>query len=666
MVRLGRSKRQVGVLALAVALAMVSALAALADYRASAALSHDSPLAGSSTIGDLGAIAGLAAVLVALVSLNLTWRERRSRRRSERRMARLVQGIDQADALVTIVGRKGQIEYVNRAVEEATGYAGEELLKPRAGRWFPWYAEERAFEEVRDELLAGRSYRGTVPCRRKDGTAFLLEEHIAPMQEGKESPERYVSTARDVTQQRSLEERLSQLDRFDPLTGLPHRRHFTELLESELAQEVGGSSGVAVLVMDLERFKYINDVFSTEVGDEMLRHVAGVLRELAGPRGTVGRLGSDEFGVIQPSATPAVEGPALAQRILGALARETNIGGHDVTATLSVGVALSPAHGSDAGTLMKNADTALLFAKSIGRKGRNGRDAMHIFSQELRDRAVEEYAIQRRVAAGFHNGEYRIHYQPYCDLSTGRIAGAEALMRWDSRELGSVSPGKFIPVLEESGLIVEVGEWVLRSACRQLRDWRAAYPPLPVAVNLSPVQFGHRDLVGLVADAVREHEIDPRYLTLELTESICTHDVGFTADLLGKLKGVGVSISIDDFGTGYSSLSYVKRLPADNLKIDMSFVRDVTRDPDAASIVTAITGMARGLGRQTIAEGVETEEQRKVLHLLRCDLGQGFHFGRPVAPEELARQLAMSSAVAPAVPPAAPLPERLTEPPASH
>jgi EAL domain-containing protein (putative c-di-GMP-specific phosphodiesterase class I) len=305
-----------------------------------------------------------------------------------------------------------------------------------------------------------------------------------------------------------------------------------------------------------------------------------------------------------------------------------------------------------------------LFAKSFGR------NVVRLFSQELRDRAVEEYAIQRRVAAAFRNGEYRIHYQPYCDLSTGRIAGAEALMRWDSSELGPVSPGKFIPVLEETGLIVEVGEWVLRSACRQLRDWRAAYPPLPVAVNLSPVQFGHRDLVGLVADAVREHEIDPRYLTLELTESTCTHDVGFTADLLGKLKGVGVSISIDDFGTGYSSLSYVKRLPADNLKIDMSFVRDVTRDPDAASIVTAITSMARGLDRQTIAEGVETEEQRKFLHLLRCDLGQGFHFGRAVAPEELASQLAIASAVAslvaPAVPPAAPLPDRLTEPPASH
>jgi EAL domain-containing protein (putative c-di-GMP-specific phosphodiesterase class I) len=359
----------------------------------------------------------------------------------------------------------------------------------------------------------------------------------------------------------------------------------------------------------------------------------------------VGRLGSDEFGVIQRSSAPAVEAMALAERILGALARDTRIAGHDVAATVKVGVATSPAHGSDAGTLLKNADIALSFAKSFDR------NSVRLFSQELSDRAVEAYLFQRRVADGFRRGEYRVHYQPYCDLSTGRISGAEALIRWDSRELGAVSPVEFIPVLERTGLILSVGEWVLRSACRQIRDWRAAYPPLPVAVNVSQIQFGHPDLVGLVADAVREHEVDPRYLTLELTESTCMDDVDFAAGLLGKLKGMGVSISVDDFGTGHSSLRYVKRLPVDNLKIDMSFVSDVTHDPDAASIITAITSMSRGLGLKTIAEGVESEEQRKILHLLRCDLGQGFHFGRAVAPDVLANQLA-------AAPPAV-----LTDPP---
>jgi EAL domain-containing protein (putative c-di-GMP-specific phosphodiesterase class I) len=261
----------------------------------------------------------------------------------------------------------------------------------------------------------------------------------------------------------------------------------------------------------------------------------------------------------------------------------------------------------------------------------------------MSDQVVEFYSIQRRVAAAFRKGEYRVHYQPYCDLSTGYVSGAEALIRWNEGDLGFVPPSKFIPVLEDSGLILEVGEWVLRTACRQISEWKASRRAVPVAVNISHIQFGHRDLVGLVADAVREHDINPHHLTLELTESICIHDIGFATDLLGKLKGVGVSISVDDFGTGYSSLSYVKKLPVDNLKIDMSFVRDVTRDPDAASIITAITTMARGLGLKTIAEGVESEEQRKILHLLRCDMGQGYHFGRAAGADELVGMIVPAS-----------------------
>ncbi len=319
---------------------------------------------------------------MALVSLGLLKREHSRRRRSEIRMARLAQGVDQGDVLVTIVNRKGRIEYVNRAVESTTGFSSEELLAPRSGRWFPWYAEDRTFEEVRDALLAGRAYRGTVSCQRKDGTPFLLEEHVTPMQEGKERTARFVSTSRDVTRQKQVEERLFQLDRFDPLTGVPHRRHFLALLQDELAQR--GGEELAVLVMDVERFKYINDIFSPEVGDEMLRHVAGVLRELVGAHGTVGRLGSDEFGVFYRSS--AAEARTLAERILGALARETHIAGHDIAVTVSIGVALAAQDFSDAGTLLKNADTALTFAKTFGR------NSVRFFTRELSERAFHDYA----------------------------------------------------------------------------------------------------------------------------------------------------------------------------------------------------------------------------------------------------------------------------------
>jgi len=227
-----------------------------------------------------------------------------------------------------------------------------------------------------------------------------------------------------------------------------------------------------------------------------------------------------------------------------------------------------------------------------------------------------------------------VEYQPYCDLAIREVAGAEALIRWSNDEIGTVSPGRFIPSLEESGQIVDVGAWVLKKVCRQIREWNRIKRSCPIAVNLSHVQFRHKDLVTMVANTIRELNIDPRQLTLEMTESICIHDMDFTISVLKKLKDTGVSLSIDDFGTGYSSLSYIKKLPVDNIKIDIAFVRDVSKDPDAASIISAITGMARGMDLKTIAEGVETEEQRNILHLLRCDMGQGYYFSPAVPAKE--------------------------------
>jgi diguanylate cyclase (GGDEF)-like protein len=421
-----------------------------------------------------------------------------------------------------------------------------------------------------------------------------------------------------LSRQKDAEERLIHLERFDSLTGAPKRGHFTELLRNELAQ-CGGR--VAVLILDIDRFRYINDVFTPEAGDEMLCRVSQVLGSAVKPGGVFGRLGSDEFGLIHRCDTNSPDARALADTILEALSQSAAIGGQDVSATASIGIAFAPDDGDNAATLLRNADIALSIAKS------RGRNRVVVFRQEMSAEIVELYAIQRDVAGALKRGEYQVHYQPYCELSTGRRSGAEALIRWNSEALGQVSPSKFIPALEESGLIVPVGEWILRTACRQIRDWKGSRP-LPVAVNLSQIQVSHRDLVGLVTDVVRESEIDPRDLTLELTESICIHDIDFASELVTRLKSVGVSISVDDFGTGYSSLSYVKKLKVDNLKIDMSFVRDVADDKEAASIITAITSMALRLGLKTIAEGVETRDQARILHLLGCDMGQGYHFGR--------------------------------------
>jgi diguanylate cyclase (GGDEF)-like protein len=421
--------------------------------------------------------------------------------------------------------------------------------------------------------------------------------------------------------QQDAEERLFRLARFDTLTGAPNRSHFAELLQGELAQRRGR---VAVLILDIDRFRYINDVFTSEAGDEMLRRVTQVLGSAVEPGGVLGRLGSDEFGLIHRCDADSSDAMAVAAGILRGLSQSLAIGGQDVAATASIGIAFAPDDGDNAATLLRHAAIALSMAKSLGR------NTVLVFHEGMSTQIAERYAIQRQVAGALKRGEYQVHYQPYCELGTGQVSGAEALIRWNNDTLGPVSPGKFIPALEDSGLIVPVGEWVLRTACRQIRDWKGSRP-LPLAVNLSQIQFSHRDLVGLVSDVVRESEIDPSFLTLELTETICIHDIGFASDLLTRLKRVGVAISVDDFGTGYSSLSYVKKLPVDNLTIDMAFVRDVARDPDAASIITAITTMARGLGLRTIAEGVETPEQANILHLLRCDMGQGYHFGRAMS-----------------------------------
>jgi diguanylate cyclase (GGDEF)-like protein/PAS domain S-box-containing protein len=620
VVRLGG---RAGVLSLAFVLA---GLMVVADYEASASylaslLGHASPQPSAPGAGLLAAASGLAALLVLLASSLLIVRETARRRRSAARLSRLLQSVDQTPTLVTIVNRKGRIEYTNKAVEATTGYGGQQLRRTSETRWLPWYADEREAAGVRDALLAGGTFRGPVSCRRKDGTPLLLEDHVTPLREGRVRAARFVSTARDITAQKRSEDRLAFLARYDPLTGLANRGHFAELLQAALARQP--PAGLVVAVMDVDRFKHFNVLLAPEVGDRVLQRVAAVLRSVAGPQSIVGRLGGDEFGLACPLAA-GDDALRLARSIRAALAHQSSVDALDLPITVTLGIACSPRDGSDAATLIKNADLAHTHAKL------QGRDSIQVFSGELNVRARELHAMQRHLAAALRNGEYEVHYQPYCELTSGRVSGAEALIRWESEDLGEVAPARFIPVLEDSGMIVAVGEWVLRTACRQIRDWQRARRALPVAVNLSQLQLGQDDLVEIVADAIKEHAIDPRQLTLELTESLCVRDIDFAIGMLRKLKEVGVSIAVDDFGTGYSSLSHVKKLPVDSLKIDLSFVRDVTSDPDAASIITAITSMARSLGLKTIAEGVEREEQRNILRLLRCDLGQGYLFGKAV------------------------------------
>jgi len=612
---------------------LLLAIAAGGTYHAATSFLNGLTLpipAGSSSARSLDAVrvmvvvTCLAALVVVLLSLAIVRRERQRRRHTEDRLARLLQTADQAGELVAIVNRRGRIEYVNRAVEQATGWTRDELMGKRSMPWLPWYADEQVFDDVRATVLGGNSYRGTIGGVRKDGSSFLLQEHATPLREGTGPVTRFVSTARDITRQKQLEDRLEYLGTYDPLTGIPNRRYFADLLTFELGERQHDDGRLAVMIMDIDRFKYINDLFGVAVGDEVLQRITEVLKASIGEHDVVARLGSDEFGVVHRYDARLIDTAGVAEHIRQAVSQKITVGGQDIVTTVTIGIASCPEHGTDVRTLLQRADMALSRAKT------QGRNAVLFYHKDMSERISDFYIMERRLFGALRNGEYRVDYQPYCDLITRRVSGAEALIRWNNGELGAIAPSRFIPALEESGLIVEVGEWVLQTACRQIREWKRAGRPVPVSVNLSHAQFRNRNLVSNLSSMVREAGIDPRLLTLELTESICINDLDFTVGVLKKLKDVGVSLSVDDFGTGYSSLSYIKKLPVDTLKIDMSFVRDVTRDPDAASIVTAITSMARSLDLSTIAEGVESEEQRNILHLLRCDMGQGYLFSPAV------------------------------------
>lgn len=580
----------------------------------------DLTVAGPALAATAMAVGGLLSPAIALVSVVMLIRGRRRSVRLEARLARMSQTAEQAGDLFAIVNRRGRIEYVNPAVEKITGYTRQELIGKRSMPWLPWYESERLFDDVRSIVLDGGSFGGTVACRRKDGAPFVIQEQVTALCDESGRVARFVSTASDVTREKRLEDRLKFLRANDPVTGLPNRRTFS----AELSERLQGGRRLDVIVLDIDRFKLVNDVFGPALGDEVLRRVGKVIRSTVAGRDVVARLGSDEFGVIHEVEGRIPDVDAVAERIRKAVSGTISIGGQDVIATVSIGIASRPEHGNDAAALLRHAGMALAQARSQGRNG------VLVFSPELSQRISGAYSLERNLAGALRNGEYEVDYQPYCDLTSRELTGAEALLRWRSPELGTVSPALFVPALEESGAIVEVGEWVLRAACHQVGEWRKRDHAVAVAVNLSHIQFRSGDLVPMVSDALQESGIDPGLLTLELTESVCISDIELTIDVLKRLKEVGVSLSVDDFGTGYSSLSYIQKLPVDTLKIDQSFVREVARDPDAASIVSAITGMARSLRLRTIAEGVESEEQRNVLRLLRCDYGQGYLFSPAV------------------------------------
>ena len=433
---------------------------------------------------------------------------------------------------------------------------------------------------------------------------------------------------------RQAEERVHHLAHYDELTGLPNRSMFNQRLNHALVQARRHSKPLAILFVDLDRFKNINDTLGHEAGDRVLEEVAqrllGCLRE----GDTVGRLGGDEFVVLIEELAEPMHVAAVAQKILAAVVKPFIVGVQEFNITASIGISTYPDDSEDMQGLLKNADISMYRAKA------QGKNNYQFYSAVMNVHTIERLALESGLRRALERDEFVLYYQPKVDIRSGRITGMEALVRWQQREAALISPGQFIALAEETGLIVPIGEWVLRTACARNQSWREqGMPALRMAVNLSARQFAHVNLLQDVARALNETGLDPAALEFEITESLVMHDPEGAVKLLSRLKDMGIHLSIDDFGTGYSSLSYLKRFPLDSLKIDGSFIRDIPGDADDCAITRAIIAMAHSLRLKVIAEGVETEEQLSFLREHGCDEMQGYRFSGPLAEDEFLRLL---------------------------
>jgi diguanylate cyclase (GGDEF)-like protein/PAS domain S-box-containing protein len=539
------------------------------------------------------------------------------------------------DAMV-VVNQLGEIVLLNVQAEKQFGYRRDELLGQKVTNIIPeGFAERLIADALRPAAEALAQQIGTgieLNGRRKDDSEFPIEIMLSPL----ENAEGILVTAaiRDITKRKTAEALIIHSAEHDFLTGLPNRMLLTDRVDQAIRLARRYKRKVAVLFLDLDGFKHINDSLGHPTGDKLLQSVAKRLINCVRASDTVSRQGGDEFVVLLVDEEQADDAAITARRMLRAVAGSYLIDRHDLHITSSVGVSVFPDDGIDAETLIKNADTAMYQAKE------NARQSYQFFKPAMNARAVERQAIEESLRRALERDEFALHYQPKVNLTTGEIVGAEALLRWTNPIRGAVSPAQFIPVAEDCGLILPIGNWVLRRACLQARAWLDAGLALgTIAVNISSIQVRDETFLDGIFDILEETGLDPELLELELTESVLMKNVDSTATMLKALRARGVKIAIDDFGTGYSSLSYLKKFPIDALKIDQSFVRQITTVTDETIIVAAVIAMGRSLKLRVIAEGVETEEQLAFLQAHQCDEAQGYFFSRPVPHQEFAKLL---------------------------
>jgi len=533
----------------------------------------------------------------------------------------------------------GNITFLNLVAEKMTGWARQEAAgKPMADVLQILDGASRETIPNPMEIAVGQDQTVHLPANclliRRDGFETPIEDCVSPIHDREGHATGAVVVFRDVSAARAAALEIIHSAHHDFLTGLPNRMLLSDRVNQVISLAQRHGKKVAVLFLDLDGFKHINDSLGHAVGDKLLQSIAKCLVDCVRGSDTVSRQGGDEFVVLLSEVEHSEDAAITARRMLQAVAGVHPVGQHDLHITTSIGLSVFPDDGLDAETLIKNADTAMYQAKE------NGRQSFQFFKPAMNVRAVERQSIEEALRTALERQELALHYQPKINLRTGAITGAEALVRWTHPTRGPVSPGQFIPVAEDCGLILPIGNWVLREACRQAHAWLEAGLPLAsIAVNISAMEFRHEDFLDGIFAALEDTRLHPKFLELELTESVLMKRAESAASVLQTLRARGVQLAIDDFGTGFSSLSYLRRFPIDALKIDQSFVRQISTAPDETAIVTAIISMGRSLNLRVIAEGVETQDELAFLQAHQCDEAQGYYFGRPVHPEQFAKLL---------------------------
>ncbi len=559
--------------------------------------------------------------------------ERAARRAAEADLRLAAKVFEGSVEGILITDKSARILRINQAFLDITGYSEDEVIGQSPRMLQSGRHDEAFYRHLWMSLIETGSWQGEIWNRRKNGEVYPEWLTISAVSDESGEVTHYIGGFTDLSRQKQAEDHIQHLMYYDALTSLPNRTLFRDRFQQCMVRTRRSDDHTAFIHLDLDRFIKVNDTLGHSVGDQLLQQVGQRLSKNIRPMDFVARLGGDDFAIAVPALVTRAEVEEFLEKMVNVFAEPFCIAKREIFLVPSMGVAIYPDDAGSYDEMVRYAETALHYAKRLG-------ESYQFYHSSMNTDADERLNMESALRRALERDEFHLHYQPQVDASTGEIIGVEALLRWERGDEGMVMPGRFIPLLEDTGLIIPVGEWVLRRACRDLQTWlAAACQPLPVAVNLSPRQFRSRDLVHMIDKVLKESGTDPRLLELEITESSVMDDPEFAMQTLQACHERGIRIAIDDFGTGYSSLSYLKRFPLDVLKIDRSFVADVPENDDDAAIIDTIIAMAHRLNLRVIAEGVETAAQQDFLREHGCDRAQGYYFGRPMPLADLLQSL---------------------------